>query len=137
MEGKPWLAIVLGFLITEVVMIACAFAWVFVYSVLISPGGDEAFYQAFAKTASPIVAVVVAFPVFYAMGRFMRRYGEQARFAAVAVVGINLAIDFAAVGTMAVDVPYNVMMSFLSAVLKVAGAWFGVGRIGEIRSGTA
>ena len=121
----PWLAIVLAFVVSEVAMIACAFAWVFIYSVTIMTTGDAAYYEAYAQVASPVVAVTVALPIFFLVGRWMRRYGNRARRAALAVVGLNLALDVLVVSTMAVDLPYNVGMSALAAGLKIAGAILG------------
>jgi hypothetical protein len=125
--SMPWGTVLLAFLVTEVAMIASAFLWVFIYSVAIHSGGDDAFYQAYAQVASPVVAVVMAGPIFWAMGRFMRRLGERAWSVARAVVILNLVIDGAVVATMAQDVPYNVGMSVLAACGKVAGAYFGSG----------
>ena len=47
-----------GFLVTEIVLIALAFLWVFIYSTTINTGGDEAYYQAYAQVASPVVAIL-------------------------------------------------------------------------------
>jgi len=114
-----------GLLVTEALMIACAFAWVFVYSVLIHPGGDDAHYQAYAQVASPVVAVVMAGPIFWAMGRVMRRFGTLALRLAIAVVVVNLLADGSIVATLAEDVPYNAAMSMLAAAGKAGGAFLG------------
>ena len=114
-----------GFLATEIIMVASAFLWVFIYSSLINTGGDQAFYEAYARIASPVVAVVVAGPVFFAMGRFFLRLGPRARTVAIAVVIANLAVDFPIVVLAAEDLGYNVIMSLLSATGKIIGAWYG------------
>ncbi len=114
-----------GFLATEIIMVACAFLWVFIYSALINTGGDQASYEAYAQTASPVVAVVVAGPVFFLMGRYFLRLGPRARTVAIAVVIANLAVDFPVVILMAEDLGYNVIMALLSAAGKIIGAWYG------------
>ena len=83
------LYVLVGFLVTEIAMVACAFIWVFIYSTTIDTTGNEASYQAYAQDASPVVAVVVAFPIFFAMGRVFCRLGARATMAALIAVGIN------------------------------------------------
>ena len=124
-RAKPWGMIGAAFLVTELAMIACAYAWVFFYSVFVNSSADEAFYQAYAELASPFVAVIVAFPIFYLMGRFMRRYKELARFTALAVVVINLVIDSLIIILVAPDLGFILMMSVLSATGKISGAYLG------------
>ena len=119
------LYVLVGFLVTEIAMVACAFIWVFIYSTTIDTTGNAAYYQAYAQDASPVVAVVVAFPIFFAMGRVFCRLGARATMAALIAVGINLAIDFPLVLTMAEDLPYAVIASVLSASGKIGGAYVG------------
>lgn len=120
-----WIAVVGAFVVAMAVMIAAAYGWVFVYSVVINPSGDAAFYEAYARVASPVVAVALSFPVFYGVGRFMRRFGRQAVVAALSVVAINVALDVVALLTVAEDLGYNVLMSGLAALGKIFGAYRG------------
>lgn len=116
------------FLLLEALLVAAAFAWVFLYSAFIHPGSDEAFYSAYAQRASPFVALVLAFPLFYWMGRSMGRFGDKALTAVFAVLGLNLALEVITTATMAVDPVYSGTLSAIVFVAKSAGAWFGVGR---------
>ena len=124
---KLWASIILGFVISLVVMVACAYLWVFLYSMFINSAGDQAFYEAYAQVASPVVAVVVSFPVFFLLGRYMRRFGSKARFAAFAAVAINLIVDALAVAVVpaSADVGFMIAMSTLSALGKIGGAYVG------------
>ncbi len=122
---KTTLWILLATIITLVIMVACAYLWVYVYSAFIHTTGDAAFYEAYAQRASPVVAVVVAFPVFFVMGRFMRGLGARATMAALTVVAISLVLDVASVATMASDPIYHGIASILSFIAKFAGAYFG------------
>ena len=81
--------------------------------------------MAYAQDASPVVAVVVAFPIFFAMGRVFCRLGARATMAALIAVGINLAIDFPIVLTTAEDLPYALIASVLAASGKIGGAYVG------------
>ncbi len=115
------LYVLVGLLVTEIAMVACAFIWVFIYSTVIDTTGNEAY----AQDASPVVAVVVAFPIFFVMGRVFCRLGARATMAALIAVGINLAIDFPLVLTMAEDLPYALIASVLAASGKISGAYVG------------
>ncbi|MGE0624140.1 MAG: hypothetical protein AB7I04_05305 [Pseudomonadales bacterium] len=120
-----WTTIVLAFLASLFVMVACAYLWVFAYSVFIDPTGDQAYYEAYARTASPVVAVVLSFPVFFYVGRCMRRFAGRATTAALAVVAINLTMDVLVVSATGTDDTHLAVMSLLAAAGKLLGAWQG------------
>ena len=123
---KLILSVAAWLVLVVVLMVGAAYFWVWVYSLLIHTGGDHAHYEAYAKVASPVVAVITAFPVFFLMGRYMRRFGERAVYAAGAVVALNLILDGLTLITVAEDLGYVGMMSALSMILKIAGAWAGL-----------
>ena len=52
-------------------MIAAAILTVFIYSIAIAPGLDNAAYADFANWVSPWVSIVVGGPVFFALGRLL------------------------------------------------------------------
>ena len=118
--------VLIAYVSTLAVLVACAFLWVFIYSTFIDSSGDAAYYEAYAQRASPVVAVVLSAPVFYLMGNFMRRFGSAAMGLALTVVAINLVIDVAVLMTFATDLSHHVAMSALAALAKLTGAWFGV-----------
>ena len=118
-------AIAAAFVATLAVLVAAAFVWVWIYSEFIHPGGDAAYYQAYARVASPVVAVVLAGPVFYAMAVLMRHFGSAATAMALSVVGLNLLTDAASLLAFDVDLGFNLGMSLLAAIAKVTGAWLG------------
>ncbi len=130
-----WGAVAAAFVLSLLVMLACAYAWVYIYSVLIYSAGDQAYYEAYAQVASPVVAVTVAWPVFFAVGRFMRRFGRRALFAAMAVVVINLTMDAAVLLSVSRDadgaMAHLVLMSLFSALGKLGGAYFGASAPGK------
>jgi hypothetical protein len=63
-------------------MIISAFAWVAIYSHLINPGEELAYYQNYAQFASPIVSVVMGIPLWFFACRWV---GRKAGFRAVAM----------------------------------------------------
>jgi hypothetical protein len=109
-------------------LVGLAYLWVYIYSTFVYPTGDLAHYQAYAQVASPVVAVTAAGPVFYLMGRFMRRYGHRAFAAALAVVVLNVLIDASTVVSLAEDVRYSTLVSLVAAAPKLIGAYLGVRR---------
>ncbi len=68
-----------AYILMEITLVAFAFLWVFIYSMLIYSDGDQAYYEAYAQKSSPVVAVVLAGPVFFLTARLMRnRWPDQA-----------------------------------------------------------
>ncbi len=113
--------IALLYLVTIGVMVGAAYLWVWLYSVAIHTHGTQAFYEAYAQTASPVVAVATAFPVFYAMGVCLRRISNAIKIA-TAVVVVHWLVEVFVLMSVANAVwlaPYAIA----SALLKAAGAW--------------
>lgn len=120
-----WTTIVAAFLVSLFVLVAAAYLWVFVYSTFIDWSTDQAYYEAYARSASPVVAVALSFPVFFYVGRYLRRFGGRATAAAMAVVGINLAMEVLVVATVGSGDAQLTAMSLLAAAGKLLGAWQG------------
>ncbi|HEX8644643.1 MAG TPA: hypothetical protein VF702_12105 [Allosphingosinicella sp.] len=132
MDGKPTAAGdagwgVAGALLLHVVMIALAVAWVAFYSFALEPGQDQAFYEAYAGSVSPIVSLVAGGPVFYLVAwRLARRRGNvrASWIAAILYLLSDLAI-FAAVGGVA----RAVWLAFLGgAAIKLGATALGAAR---------
>lgn len=134
-NAKLYGTIVLWFFITIGLMVAAAYLWVFLYSVFINSSGDQAFYEAYAQQASPVVAVLTAFPVFYMMGRYMCRFGERAFFAAAGVVLLHILMEVGVLASLDATFSYVVGFSIGSAILKVLGAYVGLGPTRVLASG--
>jgi hypothetical protein len=86
-------------LLAMIAQIAAAIAWVAFYSYLIHPGETPAFYERYAQVASPWVSVVVGFPIFYLLCRWIgSRVGAAAAWpTAMAVFGLYVGADLAIV----------------------------------------
>ena len=83
-----------------VVNVAAAFLWVFIYSIMIAPGQDEAAYQAYAMRAAPWSSVIAGAPILLGAGWLLARWHgggwRTGICAGVAYVAIDLAIMLAA-----------------------------------------
>ncbi len=124
---KQVLIVVVAYLVAEVFLVACAYLWVFVYSLVFYSGGDNAYYEAYAQVSSPIAAVVLAGPTYFVIGLFMRRrFPDHAlRLAlAPAVVGFIVAMPLV-IATVVDDFLYNVVMVLLSTLAALVGAYLG------------
>ena len=83
-----------------VVNVACAFLWVFIYSILIAPGQEDAAYQAYAMRAAPWSSVIAGAPILLGAGWLLARWHgggwRTGICAGVAYVAIDFAIILAA-----------------------------------------
>ncbi len=124
---KQALIIIAAYLVAETFLVACAYLWVFIYSMLIYSGGDSAYYEAYAQVASPVVAVALAGPVFFAIGRAMRRrWSDQAQKLAIGAGVVNFVVSVPLVVTTVVDdLVYNLLMVVLATLAMLAGAYVG------------
>ena len=113
-----------------VINVACAFLWVFIYSMLIAPGQDEAFYQAYAMRSSPWSSVIAGMPILFGAGWLLARWHgggwRTGICAGLAYVAIDVAIIFAvgAMGEMAGIVA-------LSAATKIGASALGGAMAGK------
>ena len=114
-------------LLLHIVMIALAVAWVAFYSYALEPGHDQAFYEAHAAVASPIVSVLAGGPVFYLVASWLTRRrgsGRAAWIAAALYLLSDLAIIAGAGALVGPVMPY-----FLTgAAMKLGGTALGVRR---------
>ncbi|HEV7241104.1 MAG TPA: hypothetical protein VGQ36_17860 [Thermoanaerobaculia bacterium] len=128
-----WGMALCGFLAAEVVLIAAAFAWVAIYSYLLHPGESPAFYQQYALRSSPWVSLVMGFPVFYLVCRWIgSRSPSRAWPTAMGVFGIYLLVDLPLTllgGDNPIVTPLYLAVNVL---LKFLGCHFGGRRDAEI-----
>lgn len=69
-QNRWWLAIpfALGVMIVNVVI---SVLYVVVYSYLIDPGHEEAYYQAYAQVAAPYSSIIAGIPLMFLAGRWI------------------------------------------------------------------
>jgi hypothetical protein len=109
----------------DIVLVISAFAWVAIYSYLIHPGEGAAYYQDYAKLASPFVSVVLGMPYWFLACRWV---GQKAGTRAVAMclwawfilVLIELPLSF--LGDLSA---YIWLMVAISLATKLLGAYLG------------
>ena len=115
----------LGVIVVQTLMVALAFAWVFLYSLLINPGQDDAHYTAYAQIASPISALITGAPLYFLAARLIRgRIGDAAVSTALAMAALAVALDMGVTFSMASN-DVQLWACLVNAPLKVAALWFG------------
>jgi hypothetical protein len=73
----PWVWVIGIGIGSKVLLPITAFIWVAIYSAVINPGHDPAYYQAYAQTASSYVSIVTGIPIFFAFAWWITRRNER------------------------------------------------------------
>jgi hypothetical protein len=84
-------------LLVMAVNVGISYLWVAFYSLLIEPGHDAGYYQAYARVAAPYTSIVAGIPLVYLAGRWVARWGqrEAPMRNAMALWAIYLGLDLA------------------------------------------
>ncbi len=124
-KNRWWLAVpvALGVMIVNIVI---SVLYVVVYSYLIDPGHDEAYYQAHAQVAAPYSSIIAGIPLMFLAGRWIGTKfskGNSVR-AALLVWLFYFLIDITVV--VAVGALDRIALLFIiSFVTKFAAAYLG------------
>jgi hypothetical protein len=115
-----------GALALLAVLVAASFGWVFVWSTFLHANTTDAEAQAYARVASPVVAIVLAGPLYFAAARLARsRLGASAQRTALALFGVDSALG--ALSLLSSPAPlYPALMCLLAAGVKLAALLRGV-----------
>ncbi|MDF7777473.1 hypothetical protein P1X14_19605 [Sphingomonas sp. AOB5] len=106
-----------------VVNVAASFLWVFIYSITIAPGQDEAFYQAYAMRAAPWCSVIAGVPILFAAGWLLAKWLGSGGWRAGIGAGLAyVAIDFAIIAAMGavLAMPLILVLSFTTKLAASA-----------------
>ncbi len=102
--------------------VAVAFLWVWIYSVLVSPGHDGAFYQAYAQRVAPISGILAGLPLLLLAG-WLNARGTRPAFAALVPAIVYILLDIMLVAAGGLWPPlWTLALSYLT---KLAAAWAG------------
>lgn len=121
--GLALLALALGVVLVVI--------WVTIYSELIDPGRDDAFYQAYAMRIAPVIGIASGIPLLFTGGLLAaRRRGELSGWLAGAAVGIayaiiDLPLIAALAGSAGGPIPWGyVALSYSTKIVAAAaGGW--------------
>jgi hypothetical protein len=121
-----WRWVLPSFFLLELVLIAAAIGWVTFYSYVIHPGELDAYYEAYAHAASPIVSLVAGAPLFFLVGdRFRRSLGADAVRSAIAVSAIYSTLDVLLLVTWPAATMYHLIVMLVNAGAKLAAIVLG------------
>ena len=120
-----WGRVAVTVLLLEVALVLSAIAWVAMYSYLIHPGEQPAYYQRHAQFASPIVSVVAGIPLLYFACRWAaRRAGNRAVAMSLWIWFVLFLIDMALI-LPGKPTAYIGMMVGISHATKFIAAFLG------------
>lgn len=124
-KNRWWLAIpfALGVLIVNVLI---SVLWVAVYSLLIDPGKDPAYYQEYAQTAAPYSSIIAGMPLMFLAGRWIgSKFPKQNSMkAALSVWLVYFLIDFAVIAASGA-LAQIALIFIVSFTTKFAAAYLG------------
>lgn len=121
----PWGWVVGTVVVLEVAMVISAFAWVAIYSYLIHPGEEPAYYENYAQIASPFVSVVLGIPYWFFACRWVgRKAGTRAVAMSLWAWFILLIIEVPLI-FVATPPDFNWSMVVISHSTKLLAAYFG------------
>jgi hypothetical protein len=109
----------------EVALVLSAVAWVAIYSYLVHPGEQLAYYQDYAQFASPIVSIVLGIPFWFFGCRWVgRKAGTRAVAMCLWAWFIFFLIDIV-LGFLGEPKAYGWAMMAISAATKMLAAYLG------------
>jgi hypothetical protein len=115
-------------LLAQIALIATSIIVVAVYSYTVHTGETQAFYNAFAQRSGPWVSLIAGGPVFYLIGRWIRRRAPAAALGTmIAFLGFYLAIEVAAILVWPNFSAAILAWVFGGLVIKAVCAWLGIG----------
>ena len=119
--------VLVGYITAQTLLVIAAYLWVYIYSISIYTAGDQAYYDAYAQNSSPVVAVLLAGPLYFLLGRLLRkRWSAQALKLETATGILNLFVSVPVVFSAAVDnVGYHLSAALLATVAMIIGARIG------------
>jgi len=126
-----WGLAVVATLLAEITLIALSILCVAVYSYAIHTGETAEFYSEFAKVSGPWVSLIAGGPVFFLIGRWIRRRAPAAALrTAIAMCALYITIEVAILLLWpgAISATLAILPLVIGGfVLKLTGAWLGAG----------
>jgi hypothetical protein len=126
-----WGVATVAMILAQLTLIALSVACVAVYSYAIHTGETREFYTDFANASGPWVSLITGGPVFFLLGRWIRRRAPHSAFnTALAMCGLYLAIEVTTLilwqgdaSTKLGAVPFMIS----GFIVKAIGTWMGTG----------
>ena len=130
LQSIHWRFALLGFLCVQAFLIAAAFAWVTVYSHILNPGHDLAFYERYARASGPYLALLLSVPAFYLAGRWIAHRvppPDEARATAAALFGFAAFLELSVL-MMTVNPEVTPWLQAVNIPIKLVSCLLGVVR---------
>ena len=124
-DHNRWRCVAVTALVLEVAIVLSAFAWVALYSYLIHPGEQAAYYENYAQVASPIVSIVLGIPYWFFACRWVGLKGGTRAAAMGLWVWFILVIIDMALYCLGEPTAYDWGMMAISQSTKLVAAYLG------------
>ncbi|MEO1030961.1 MAG: hypothetical protein AAFX55_06135 [Bacteroidota bacterium] len=123
-----WIKLFGWSILCHIILVAISFIEVFIYSIIINPGQEEAVYSEHATKSAPIIAVVFGIILFFYLARILaKKRPEKRLLIALALPFFYVIIDLMILIPMDVDWGNHYLVFILSFGTKllaaVAGAY--------------
>lgn len=124
-RNRWWLAVPTA-LVVLIVNVAIHIIYMIVYSYVIDPGHDEAYYNAYAQQSAPYSSIIAGMPLMFLAGRWIGRKfpKENSIKAAVLVWLVYFLIDLTVIA-LAGALASVALLFIISFVTKLAAAYLG------------
>lgn len=116
-----------------IALAAIIFAWVLVYSTLVTPGHAAAYYQAYAARVAPLAGIVLGLPVFALVGQLAVRHRGYSLVLTLIPAATFILLDLALLALFQRSAFAAWPLLLLSWLTKLFAAWVG-GRFGSRRA---
>lgn len=127
-QNKFWLRLTGTAFLLHIILILISVLEVAIYSYVISPGKDQAYYSAHATVTGPWVSAVFgSLLMFLFTKRFLKRFSQQQAAYAIGLLAIYHAIDLILLfgsGYPFKDFVYQFVLATAPKIIAVAVAYF-------------
>jgi hypothetical protein len=127
-QNKFWLKLIGVAILLHIILILLSIIEVAIYSFIILPGKDQAFYNAHATLTGPwISAIFGSLLMFFLVKRFLKRFTKQQLTYAIGLPAIYLAIDLMLLfvsGYQLKDFLYQSVLATVPKIVAVSLAYF-------------
>lgn len=127
-QNRFWLKLIGSVIVLHLILIVLSIIEVMIYSYIINPGKDSAYYEAHASASGPwISAIFGSLLMFYLVRRFVKRFTQRQLTYAVGLLTIYILIDLMlvlAAGYKIQDFASSFVLAALPKIAAILLAYF-------------
>ena len=125
-QKMPWLKLVGWAFLTHIILFSLSYLEVFLYSILINPGQQQAVYEQHALVSAPYVAIILGIPLFYLVARWLAKgYAGLELQIGIWLAILYIILDLIILIPLQVDWSAHWWIFLLSFLTKLGAAYWG------------